>query len=328
MRSQASLVLAVLALFPRGRSRRPRHGRRDRLPAAPGREPRSEADGAHRIRPGRRAGDGAALFRDTGFPSVTRTCASSSLRGRARRLSCTSTALPRSAGARRCLRASSARSGRCSTRVRAAGCSPSRSPMRQTASSPTSESAGRAVSAWAPTPSTCSSRSVSSACERTCTSRHSWSSGWSASSLWSVIRPNRIALAGGATREDRGRSHRYPACVPEHRPPRRGGVAGGRTDADSEHGRVGRRLGELAFQWQRCEASGASCTSFPGATRERYVVGEADVGFRDPGPGLRSGRLRSRVGRVEPDLRRPGGHPADQRLASDDQGHAVRPARP
>jgi hypothetical protein len=36
----------------------------------------------------------------------------------------------------------------------------------------------------------------------------------------------------------------------------------------------------FAYQWQRCDALGLSCTSIPGATRERYVVAQNDVGSR------------------------------------------------
>jgi len=34
------------------------------------------------------------------------------------------------------------------------------------------------------------------------------------------------------------------------------------------------------YQWQKCDASGASCTAIPGAIAETYVVGTADVGAR------------------------------------------------
>jgi hypothetical protein len=33
----------------------------------------------------------------------------------------------------------------------------------------------------------------------------------------------------------------------------------------------------FAYQWQRCDAAGASCTSIPGATGQKYIVAEADV---------------------------------------------------
>jgi len=34
----------------------------------------------------------------------------------------------------------------------------------------------------------------------------------------------------------------------------------------------------FAYVWQRCDAAGAACTSIPGATRQTYVVAEADRG--------------------------------------------------
>jgi hypothetical protein len=34
----------------------------------------------------------------------------------------------------------------------------------------------------------------------------------------------------------------------------------------------------LAFQWQRCDSSGASCTDVPGATGVTYVITAADAG--------------------------------------------------
>ena len=36
----------------------------------------------------------------------------------------------------------------------------------------------------------------------------------------------------------------------------------------------------FAFQWQRCDALGLSCVPIPGATGERYLVADADVGSR------------------------------------------------
>lgn len=36
----------------------------------------------------------------------------------------------------------------------------------------------------------------------------------------------------------------------------------------------------FAFQWQRCDALGLSCVPIPGATEERYLVAEADIGSR------------------------------------------------
>lgn len=35
----------------------------------------------------------------------------------------------------------------------------------------------------------------------------------------------------------------------------------------------------FAFQWQRCNAAGSSCTAVPGATAQTYVVGTGDVTF-------------------------------------------------
>jgi hypothetical protein len=34
----------------------------------------------------------------------------------------------------------------------------------------------------------------------------------------------------------------------------------------------------FAYQWQRCDAAGAACASIPGATRQTYVVADADLG--------------------------------------------------
>ena len=36
----------------------------------------------------------------------------------------------------------------------------------------------------------------------------------------------------------------------------------------------------FAFQWQRCDALGLSCVPIPGATGERYLVAEAEIGSR------------------------------------------------
>jgi hypothetical protein len=36
----------------------------------------------------------------------------------------------------------------------------------------------------------------------------------------------------------------------------------------------------FAYQWSRCDASGAACNALPGAVNQTYLVGTADKGAR------------------------------------------------
>ena len=87
------------------------------------------------------------------------------------------------------------------------------------------------------------------------------------------------AMIGFPVRSVRGRARARRALSPILlAPPGLSGVASLGHTLSAAPGSWANPPVAIAYQWQRCDASGAGCASIPGATGQSYNVGLGDVG--------------------------------------------------